>query len=119
MLRRVILGIDDDFKFHESKGALPVFIRLQRQISYFGDKDGLNGLMKHVGDEEENCELLGMLWDERAAEHIPYKPFSEWLDVDPTFKDLIRGLNNLDPAQRLTARQALDHPWFGGIETAY
>jgi hypothetical protein len=32
---------------------------------------------------------------------------------------LIRGLNNLDPAQRLTARQALDHPWFGGIETAY
>jgi hypothetical protein len=38
-----------------SKGALPALIRLQRQISYFGDKEGLNGLMKHVGDEEANC----------------------------------------------------------------
>jgi hypothetical protein len=54
---------DDDFHFHfhASNGALPAFIRLQRQISYFGDKDGLNGLMKHVGDEEANCEILGML----------------------------------------------------------
>ncbi|KAH5133433.1 hypothetical protein HBI56_047110 [Parastagonospora nodorum] len=52
ILGRVILGPDDGFKIHESKGALPAFIRLQRQISYFGDKEGMNGLMKHVGDEE-------------------------------------------------------------------
>jgi hypothetical protein len=44
-----------------SKGALPALIRLQRQISYFGDNEGLNGLMNHVGDEEANCEVLGML----------------------------------------------------------
>ncbi|KAH4906954.1 hypothetical protein HBI80_070960 [Parastagonospora nodorum] len=81
ILGRVILGPDDDFKLHESKGALPAFIRLQRQISYFGDKG------------------------------------AEWPDVDSTFKDLIRGLNNLDPSQRLTARQALEHPWFNGIES--
>ncbi|KAH3916541.1 hypothetical protein HBH56_060020 [Parastagonospora nodorum] len=117
ILGRVILGPDDDFKLHESKGALPAFIRLQRQISYFGDKEGLNGLMKHVGDEETKCEVLGMLWEERAADCIPYVPFSEWPDVDSTFKDLIRGLNNLDPSQRLTARQALEHPWFNGIES--
>jgi serine/threonine protein kinase len=102
-----------------SKGALPAFIRLQRQISYFGDKEGLNGLMKHVGDEEANCEVLGMLWEERAADYIPYVPLSEWTDVDSAFKDLIRGLNNLDPSRRLTARQALDHPWFEDIEFAY
>ncbi|KAF1362380.1 kinase-like protein [Lizonia empirigonia] len=98
VLGRVILGPDDDFKLHESKGVLPAFIRLQRQVSYFGHKEGLNGLMKHV-------------------DYIPYVPFSEWTDVDSTFKDLIRGLNNLDQSQRLTARQALDHPWFKGIET--
>jgi hypothetical protein len=46
---------------HKSKGALPAFIRLQRQISCFGDEEGLKGLMKHVGDEEANCEVLGML----------------------------------------------------------
>jgi serine/threonine protein kinase len=113
------MGPDDDFKLHESKGALPTVIRLQRQVSYFGDREGLNGLMKHVGDEEANCEVLGMLWEERAAGYIPYAPFSEWTDVDSTFKDLIRGLISLDPSQRLTARQALDHPWFEGIETVY
>ena len=75
--------------------------------------------MKHVGDEEANCEILGMLWEDRAADYIPYVPFSEWEDVDSTFKDLIQGLNNLDPSRRLTARQALDHPWFEGIEFAY
>ncbi|CAN9080763.1 unnamed protein product [Alternaria alternata] len=119
VLGRVILGRDDDLKLPVSKGALPAFIRLQRQISYFGDKDGLNGLMKHVGDEEANCEILGMLWEEQAADYIPYVPFSEWTGVDLAFKDLIRGLNNLDPSRRLTACQALDHPWFEGVEFAY
>jgi serine/threonine protein kinase len=75
--------------------------------------------MKHVGDEEANCEVLRMLWEARAANYIPYVPFSGWTDVDSTFKDLIRGLNSLDPSQRLTARQALNHPWFEGIETVY
>ncbi|RYN78274.1 hypothetical protein AA0120_g11012 [Alternaria tenuissima] len=119
VLGRVILGPDDDFKLHVSKGALPAFVRLQRQISYFGDKEGLNGLMKHVGNEEANCEILGMLWEDRAADYIPYVPFPEWEEVDSTFKDLIQGLNNLDPSRRLTARQALDHPWFEGIGFAY
>ncbi|CBX98161.1 similar to calcium/calmodulin dependent protein kinase [Plenodomus lingam JN3] len=119
VLGRVILGPDDDFKLHESKGALPAFIRLQRQISYFGDKEGLNVLMKDVGDEEANCEILRMLWEDRAPDYIPYVPFSYWTEVDSTFKDLIRGLNNLDPSQRLTARQALSHPWFEDIETTY
>lgn len=117
MLGRAILGPDDDFKFHESRGALPAFIRLQRQVSYFGEKDAVNGLMKHIGDEEMNCEVLGMLWDDRASEDIPYVPFVEWTDtgIDTTFKDLIRGLNSLDPAQQLTARQALEHSWFEDV----
>ncbi|KAI5373356.1 hypothetical protein J4E82_008001 [Alternaria postmessia] len=118
VLGRVILGRDDDFRLHVSKGALPALIRLQRQISYFGDKEGLNGLMKHVGDEEVNFEVLEMLWEERAADYIPYVPFSEWTGVDLAFKDLIRGLNNLDPSRRLTACQTLDHPWFEGVESA-
>lgn len=72
--------------------------------------------MKHVGDEEANCEILRMLWEERAAGYIPYVPFSEWTCVDSTFKNLIRGLSNLDPSQRFTARQALAHPWFEDVE---
>jgi serine/threonine protein kinase len=53
-----------------------------------------------------------MLWDDQSEEHIPYKQFSEWPDGgDAAFKDLIRGLTNLDPTKRVTARQALEHPW--------
>lgn len=107
MLGRVIFGPDDDFRKHDSQGALPTFIRLQPQVSYFADKDALNGLMTHVGDEEVNCKILGMLWEERTEDHIPYKPFSTWSEVeDVSFKDLV---------QRITARQALGHPWFAGI----
>ena len=47
--------------------------------------------MKHVGDEEANCEILAMLWEERAADYIPYVPFSEWAGIDLVFKDLIQG----------------------------
>ena len=69
--------------------------------------------MKHVGDEELNCQILQMLWNERTEDHIPYKPFPDWPDVDDAmFKNLILGMMNLDPTKRITARQALEHPWF-------
>ncbi|EAW20707.1 putative calcium/calmodulin dependent protein kinase [Aspergillus fischeri NRRL 181] len=113
MLGRVIFGPDEDFRKHQTQGALPAFIRLQRQVSYFGDSEGINGLLKHIGDDEISCQVLRMLWDERSEEHIPYKPFSEWPEVvDPTFKDLIQRLTNLDPTKRFTACQALEHAWF-------
>lgn len=117
MLGRVIFGPDDDFQKHQVQCALPALIRLQRQVSYFGDQEGLNGLMKHVGDEEVNCQVLRMLWEERTEDYIPYEPFSNWSDVnDAVFKDLIQGMTNLDPTKRITAHQALEHPWFAGFE---
>ncbi|KAF7136832.1 hypothetical protein CNMCM5793_006402 [Aspergillus hiratsukae] len=113
VLGRVILGPDDDFRRHQMQGVFPAIIRLQRQVSYFGDNDGVNGLLRHLQGDEVNCQVLKLLWDGRSDEDIPYKPLSEWPEVvDPAFKDLIRGLTNLDPAKRLTARQVLEHPWF-------
>ncbi|KAE8162678.1 putative calcium/calmodulin dependent protein kinase [Aspergillus tamarii] len=112
-LGRVIFGPDDDFRLHQEQGALPALIRLQRQVSYFGDRDGINGLLKHISDDETSCHVLKMLWDERTEEHIPYKPFAEWPEaIDSDFTDLIQRLMSLDPAKRLTAREVLDHPWF-------
>ncbi|KAK2766005.1 hypothetical protein FQN54_007520 [Arachnomyces sp. PD_36] len=118
MLGKVIFGADDDLQKFESQGAFPHVIRLQRQVSYFGDREGLNGLMTHVGDEEVNCQVLGFLWDDRAADYHTYKPFSEWPDVtDNEFKDLIGRMTILDPRKRVTAREALEHPWFAGCES--
>jgi serine/threonine protein kinase len=81
ILDHIIFGPDDDFKLHVSKGALPKMIRLQRQVSYFGDREGINGLMKHVGDQETNLRVLSLLWDDRYANYLPYKHFSEWPEV--------------------------------------
>ncbi|KAK2873708.1 hypothetical protein FQN49_002147 [Arthroderma sp. PD_2] len=115
MLGKVIFGADEDLTKHEAQGAFPHIIRLQRQVSYFGDRDGLNGLMTHVGDEEANRKVLGFLWDDRVADYHPYRPFSEWPGiVDDEFKDLIRTMTNLDPTKRATAHETLEHPWFVG-----
>ncbi|OBT74544.1 hypothetical protein VF21_07538 [Pseudogymnoascus sp. 05NY08] len=116
LLGRVILGADDDLQKHVAQGALPYLIRLQRQVSYFGDQEGVEGLLKHIGEDDVNCQVLQMLWEDRHEDNIPYKPFSEWADVtDVVFKDLIRGLTNLEPAKRINARQALEHPWFADV----
>lgn len=39
---------------------------------------------------------------------------SNWQGVSDEAKDLIRGLLNVDPARRLTAKEALRHPWVSG-----
>ncbi|KAM5502996.1 hypothetical protein McanMca71_004263 [Microsporum canis] len=117
MLGQVIFGADEDLYKHEAQGAFPHIIRLQRQVSFFGDRNGLNGLITHVGDEEINCQVLGYLWDDRVADYHSYKPFSEWPNViDIEFKNLILMMTNLDPQKRVTAREALEHPWFSGYE---
>jgi len=38
-------------------------------------------------------------------------PSEEWNDVSHSAKDFIRRLLQMDPRKRMTARQALDHPW--------
>ncbi|OJD14002.1 serine/threonine protein kinase [Emergomyces pasteurianus Ep9510] len=117
MLGQVIFEADEDLQKHESQGAFPHIIRLQRQVSFFGDREGLNGLMKHVGDEEINCQVLRFLWDDRAADYHSYKPFSDWPNVnDDKFKDVIHSMTHLDPQKRATAREVLEHPWFAGCE---
>ncbi|GBG34821.1 Protein kinase, putative [Hondaea fermentalgiana] len=39
-----------------------------------------------------------------------------WNEVSPVAKDLIRGMLTLDPAQRVSAAQALSHPWFTSLQ---
>lgn len=118
MLGRVIFGLDHDFQYHLSLGIPPFIIRLQRQVSYFGDRDGINDLLAHFRDDEFGCQILSAVWDERCNEDVPYKAFNEWPEVvnlESLFKDLIRQFMSLGPKRRVTVRQALEHPWFADV----
>ena len=87
---------------------------LERHISYFADEEGLNGLLTHLGDSPWR-QVLEVLRDGFNQAH-PRKPVSLWKWIDEDFRDLITGLTNFDPAQRLTAKEALNHRWFGDVE---
>ena len=95
---------------------------IARQISYFADADGLSGLLNHLRGNPW-AEVFEILTD-GLGEDNPRKSFELWrrdesLDCDEekwsNFKMLIRGLTVLDPATRLTAKEALEHSWFSDV----
>lgn len=110
VLKRVIFAVDDT---ELAEGEERLAVVLNRQISYFGDEEGMNGFLRHLGDSPW-CQVVYAILDEFDETH-PRRPFSRWRDVDADFKDLIGGLTNLDPAKRLTAHEALAHIWFKDI----
>jgi serine/threonine protein kinase len=110
VLKRVIFAVDEE---ELAEGEEPLSVTLERQISYFADEDGLNGLLKHLGDSPW-CGVLNVIRD-GFNETNPRKPFSLWKNIDADFKHLIGGLMNFDPAKRLTAHEALVHRWFRDV----
>lgn len=46
-----------------------------------------------------------------TMENIPFD-FGAFLNMTPEGIDMLKGLLQRDPAKRLTARQAMNHPWF-------
>ncbi|KAK0736786.1 serine/threonine protein kinase [Apiosordaria backusii] len=85
---------------------------LTRHVSYFGDNDGFQGFLEHVG--EDNAMFFAFI--EVAVQVKPRTPFSLWDYLDLEFRDLITKMTNLDPNKRITAREALEHKWFTGVE---
>jgi serine/threonine protein kinase len=87
---------------------------LRRHISLFGtDAESFLGLVRHVCGEETG------LWFDRFedlinnfSEEEPRGPFARWMWLDEEFRDLVGKMTNLDPARRITAREALGHRWF-------
>ncbi|ROW10735.1 hypothetical protein VPNG_05086 [Cytospora leucostoma] len=86
---------------------------LHRHVDLFAvDTEDLMGLLEHVGGE-------GSPWYDRIADiagsfskEEPRRPFALHTFVDETFRDLVVKMTNLDPKRRITAREALAHPWF-------
>ncbi|OTA95773.1 hypothetical protein M434DRAFT_393416 [Hypoxylon sp. CO27-5] len=84
---------------------------LRRHLSYFADSDGFNGFLQHIGAENPFYERVIALANDFPPENRR-QPFETWENVDPIFKDLVIKMTRLDPALRITVRDALKHPWF-------
>ncbi|KAI1137442.1 kinase-like protein [Hypoxylon sp. FL0543] len=84
---------------------------LRRHLSYFADRDGFNGFLEHIGEENPFFERVMALADDFSPGN-GRQAFEDWQGVDPVFKDLVLKMTRLDPALRITARDALSHPWF-------
>ncbi|KAI3325398.1 kinase-like domain-containing protein [Xylariaceae sp. AK1471] len=106
-LRSVIFLVDGDRKID------PTIDILTRQISYFANWDDFDGFLNYLGRRHpwaSNFRRMADTFDEKN----PRRPFALWKSdlLDPEFKDLIGKMTNFDPRKRITAEEALDHPWF-------
>ena len=71
LLKRVIFAVG---KEELAEGEEPLAVAVQRQVSCFADEDGLNALLKYLGDSPW-CEILEVIRD-GFNETNPRKPFS-------------------------------------------
>ncbi|KAF2768659.1 kinase-like protein [Teratosphaeria nubilosa] len=96
----------------------PLAVVLERQISYFAEDIDLRAFLRYLGDNAEWVEIFRAVAS-AFVQGQPRRPFRRWqgIDVDQgdSFKSLILGLTNFDPAKRLTAQQALEHEWFKDV----
>ncbi|KAH7381391.1 hypothetical protein DE146DRAFT_624566, partial [Phaeosphaeria sp. MPI-PUGE-AT-0046c] len=88
-------------------------IVLERQLSYFTDLEGIDGLIRYLGDSHW-AQLIAMVVVDFNADN-PRRPFALWQDIDPVFKDLVVRMMNVDPTRRLTANEALAHKWVSDV----
>ncbi|KAI0101723.1 kinase-like domain-containing protein [Nemania sp. FL0031] len=73
---------------------------------------GMLGLVDYLGrDNIFSSRLVGLL-DTFDTPSTRMQPIFAWTYGDVDFRDLVSKMTNLDPRRRITAREALKHPWF-------
>ncbi|KAJ8117623.1 hypothetical protein OPT61_g1209 [Boeremia exigua] len=90
--KRVVLAVDER-EIPESIELLDIV--LERQLSYFSDIEGVEGLIRYLGDSPW-AQLIAMIAADFNADN-PRRPFALWQDIDPGFKDLVTRMMNIDP----------------------
>lgn len=108
MLRKVIFRIESEGLSRADEERLVV----KRVLSNFGDGPGLVGLIDHLDDSVASWRDLVLDVTPEFTATNPRKPFSMWVEVAEGFRDIVTKMTSLDPARRITAREALEHPWF-------
>jgi hypothetical protein len=86
---------------------------LRHHLSFFASEmEDFEGFITYHGGDDNPFvrRLKGLLCT--FSEEEPRLPFGKWQQVDPQFRDLICKMTCMDPLRRITARAALEHPWF-------
>ncbi|KAK4232712.1 kinase-like domain-containing protein [Achaetomium macrosporum] len=107
---------EDGFFSDEANRASPeeqAELILRRHLSFFASEmeDFEGFIVYHGGDDNPFVKRLKELLC-TFSEEEPRLPFGRWQQVDPQFRDLICKMTCMDPSRRITAREALQHPWF-------
>ncbi|EGE08041.1 CMGC/CDK protein kinase [Trichophyton equinum CBS 127.97] len=87
----------------------------KRLLSHFGDGPGLVRFLQHLEDDSAEWRDIVVAVADGFTPEDPRKPLSMWEDVDEPFRDIVAKMTSLDPARRITAKDALEHPWFNHI----
>ncbi|KPI44380.1 MAP kinase kinase kinase mkh1 [Cyphellophora attinorum] len=85
---------------------------LHRHLSYFAaDTKDFEGFAASYGGDDNPCVLRFKQLLCYFNEIQPRYPFVGWQQVDAQFRDLVCRMTYMDPSRRITAREALGHPW--------
>jgi serine/threonine protein kinase len=107
MVNEMVFRVDDD----QLNAPDSWHYVLSRHISYFADDDGLTGLLEHIGAENPFYKRLIALANGFGPGN-PRQPFEYWDYVQSDLRELVGKMTSLDPARRISARDALQHRWF-------
>ncbi|KAI1819938.1 kinase-like domain-containing protein [Xylaria intraflava] len=109
-LRSVIFLVDGDRKID------PTIDILTRQTSYFANWGDFDGFLQYLGRQHPWTNDFRRIADS-FNEKNPRRPFALWKSdlLDADFKDLVSKMTNFDPRKRITADEALEHPWFADV----
>ncbi|TGO12564.1 hypothetical protein BTUL_0086g00390 [Botrytis tulipae] len=87
---------------------------IMRHISFFWDQDDYLALLDHIGEDNPFFDrVIDMVNDFKG----PMTPVRKWSYLDENFRDLVVNMARLDPASRLSAREALEHPFFSNVSS--
>jgi serine/threonine protein kinase len=108
--KQVVLFVDPETA--TEKNPIEAIV-VRRQVSYFGDQEGMIGLMMHL----EDSPWIGYLNFVIANfnEDYPKESLRLWHHLDEDFKDLLMKMMSMDPKRRITAEEALAHKWFADV----
>ncbi|KAM0183868.1 hypothetical protein ACHAPF_000313 [Botrytis cinerea] len=87
---------------------------IMRHISFFWIQDDYLEFLDHIGEDNPFFDRVIDMVNEFKG---PMTPVRKWSYLDANFRDLVVNMARLDPSNRLSAREALEHLFFGSDNT--